>query len=196
MFYLIYDISGHRKVTNWKAPFTDTFNWPRVVHISWILLDAGFKPVEDFNAYTSHPNFKFTDEVFELAKIDKEEFEKNANDIKDVMDLFARVIEKASYIFSFNQQYNESIAGAEFLRTGIKHDLFKKENFCLMRESTFYCALPGKGGKMKWPTLNELHAILFNQQYSPSGNARADVVAAARCFIKLMKLGEFEDLFE
>lgn len=196
MKYLIYDISGHRKISNWKAPFTDTFTWPRILHISWILLDEDFKPIEDFNAYTKHPGFKINESMLEPCSIEMAEYEENASEIKDVMELFAKVITKAEIIFSFNQNYNENIAGAEFLRTGVKHELFTKENFCLMQESTFYCALPGRGGKMKWPSLNELHAILFNQKYGPSGNARADVVAAARCFIKLMKLGELEDIFE
>lgn len=194
--YLIYDLSGHRPISNWKAPFTDTFNWPRILHISWILLDEHFKPLEDFNAYAKHPGFKVSEQMTEQAHLDFAEYEENASGIKVIMEAFARVIEKADFTFSFNQTYNENIAGAEFLRTGVKHDLFKKENFCLMRESTFYCGLPGKAGKLKWPSLNELHAILFQQKYTPAGNARADVVAAARCFIKLMKLGEFEDLFE
>jgi hypothetical protein len=64
-----------------------------------------------------------------------------------------------------------------------------------MQESTWYCKLKGKDGRYKWPTLNELHAILFNQKYTPANNARADVIAASRCFIKLMKMGQLEDLF-
>jgi hypothetical protein len=194
--YLIYDLSGHRPVSNWKAPFTDTFSWPRILHISWILLDEEFKPLLDFNAYAKHSDFTVTEQMTEQAHIDHGEYEENASDVKAVMEAFDAVIKKTTYTFSFNQQYNENIAAAEFLRTGVRHELFKKENFCLMRESTFYCGLPGKAGKLKWPTLNELHAILFGQKYTPAGNARADVVAAARCFIKLMKLGEFEDLFE
>jgi hypothetical protein len=194
--YLIYDISGHRKVTNWKAPFTDTFSWPRILHVSWILLDKDFKPIQDFNAYVSHPGFKVNEQMTELCHLEYSEYLENASDGKDVMERFSAVIDQSEYTFSFNQQYNENIAGAEFLRSGVKHNLFKKENFCLMRESTFYCGLPGKGGKLKWPSLNELHAILFQQKFTPAGNARADVVAAARCFIKLMKMGEFADLFE
>ena len=65
-----------------------------------------------------------------------------------------------------------------------------------MQESTWYCKIPGRGGKYKWPSLNELHAICFNQKFSPAGNARADVIAASRSFIKLMKLGQLEDMFE
>lgn len=196
MNYLIYDVSGHRAVTNWKAPFTDTFNWPRILHISWILLDENLKPIADYNAYAEQPELRVGEEMLESVHLEPEEYEANKTDVKLIMQRFADDIEKADYVFSFNQEYNENIAGAEFLRTGVKHTLFKKENFCLMRESTYYCALPGKGGKFKWPTLNELHAVLFQQKYTPSGNARADVIAAARCFIKLKKLGELEDLFE
>lgn len=194
--YLIYDLSGHRQISNWNAPFTDTFSWPRVLHISWIMLDEDFKPLEDFNAYASHPGFRVNEQMTEQGHIDHAEYIENTSEVKDVMQAFSKVIDKVEYTFSFNQQYNENIAAAEFLRTGVKHNLFKKDNFCLMRESTFFCGLPGKRGNLKWPTLNELHAILFQQKFTPAGNARADVVAAARCFIKLMKLGEFEDLFE
>lgn len=196
MNYLLYDVSGHRAVSNWKAPINDSFNWPRILHISWILLDENLKPVSDFNAFVDQPDLRVGEEMLQSAHIEPEEYNANKADVKMIMQRFSEDIEKADYIFSFNQEYNENIAGAEFLRTGIKHSMFKKENFCLMRESTFYCALPGKGGKYKWPSLSELHAILFQQKYTPPGNARADVIAAARCFIKLKKLGELEDLFD
>ncbi len=196
MNYLIYDVSGHRAVTNWKAPVTDTFNWPRILHISWILLDENLKPLLDFNAYVDQPDLRVGEEMLASVHIEPQDYVANKSDVKMIMQRFAEDIEKADFIFSFNQEYNENVAGAEFIRNGIKHTMFKKENFCLMRESTYYCAIPGKGGKYKWPTLSELHAILFQQKYTPPGNARADVIAAARCFIKLKKLGELEDLFE
>lgn len=54
-----------------------------------------------------------------------------------------------------------------------------------MEEGTYYCKIPNKGGGYKWPTLNELHGFCFQKGYSPGNNARADVIAAARCFIKM-----------
>ena len=65
-----------------------------------------------------------------------------------------------------------------------------------MMEATWYCKLPARGGGYKWPSLQELYTILFKQRYSPSNNARADVIAAARSFIMLMKKGELEDFFD
>lgn len=65
-----------------------------------------------------------------------------------------------------------------------------------MEEGTYYCKIPAKGGGYKYPTLPELHASCFGQTYGPANNARADVIAAARCFIKLKKTGKLEDIFE
>ena len=105
MKYLIFDVSGHRKIGNWKAPFTDTFSWPRILHISWILLDENFKPLEDFNAYAKHPGFKVNESMLEPCSIDPGEYEENASEIKDIMQEFAKVVTKTDYVFSFNQGY-------------------------------------------------------------------------------------------
>ena len=68
------------------------------------------------------------------------------------------------------------------------------ESYCLMQEATYYCKIKGKGG-YKWPSLQEMHTIIFKQGFSPAGNARADVIAASRCFIALKKARAFEDIF-
>lgn len=179
----------------WNAPFHDVFNWPRMVHISWITLDEDFKPVLDYNSYIKPVGFKLTEEQAKKNSIDLEEFEKNAIDVRDVLTEFNNSLKTVDYVFAHNLNFNENVIGAEYYRASIDHDLYSKERFCLMQESTWYCKLKGKDGKYKWPTLNELHAILFNQKYTPANNARADVIAASRCFIKLMKMGQLDDIF-
>lgn len=64
-----------------------------------------------------------------------------------------------------------------------------------MQEGTYHCKLRGKRGGYKWPTLQEMHTVLFRQKYSPANNARADVIAASRCFIMLKKVRALEDIF-
>jgi len=113
-----------------------------------------------------------------------------------ILTQFTQSVEKAQYLVAHNMNMNESVISAEYLRTGLSNPIFKKERLCLMQESTYYCQLPSKGQGYKWPSLTELHAVCFQQRYSPSGNARADVIAAARCFIKLMKSNALEDFFE
>ena len=49
--YLIFDCSALATATNFKANFTDTEAWPRLVHISWILIGEDYKIIEDYPKY-------------------------------------------------------------------------------------------------------------------------------------------------
>ena len=50
------------------------------------------------------------------------------------------------------------------------------------------CQIPGgRGGKLKLPTLTELHQYLFNKPFSGAHNATADVEATTRCFLELLR---------
>jgi DNA polymerase III epsilon subunit-like protein len=196
MNYLIFDASAISKPANYKAPFSDTYAWPRMIHLSWILLNEQLKPVEDYDCIVKPEGFILTSEAEKNAHLDPEDFQKKGADLEEILDKFSATVEKADYLVSHNLNFNENVVAAEYIRKNKDINLFKKERICLMQESTHYCKIPNKRGGYKWPTLNELHIICFNQGYTPSNNARADVIAAARCFIKLMKIGELEDLFD
>jgi len=52
------------------------------------------------------------------------------------------------------------------------------------------CKLPSKSGRgYKWPTLNELHLQLFQEEFTDSHNVDVDVEACARCYFELRKRG-------
>lgn len=194
--YLIFDVSAVAQKADFKANFTDTEAWPRMMHISWILLDEAFKPVEDYDFIVVPPDGGWDDKSKKKALIDEEDIQKKSRSLEDILDTFSITADKAEYVFAHNLNYNENILGAEYVRLKKSINLFKKKRFCLMEEGTYYCKLKGFGGKYKYPTLPELHATCFGTSYSPPGNARADVIAATRCFIKMMKLGQLDDLFE
>ena len=194
--YLIFDATPISKPRDYKAPFSDTFAWPKLIHLSWIMLNEEFKPISDYDCIINPEGFSFDENIEKYAKIDKEDIESKGAKLEDVLKQFSKCVDDTEYVFAHNLNVSENVVAAEYLRKGINHNLFKAERFCLMQESTWYCKIPSKTGGYKWPTLRELHAVLFNQAYSPSGNARADVIAASRCFIKLMKLGQLVDLFD
>lgn len=196
MKYLLFDCSPIEKPTDYKAPFSDTFAWPRLIHLSWIILDKNFKPVEDFDCVIKPETFKLTKTIAKRVKIDQEDIDKKGAPIEEVLKQFAESVEKVEFVIAHNLKMNESVLGAEYIRHSLDNPMWRKERICLMQESTYYCKIPNRRGSYKWPSLTELHAICFQQRYSPANNARADVIAAARCFIKLMKIGQFEDLFE
>ena len=194
--YLIFDCSAIAQPKNWKAPFSDTFSWPRMIHLSWIILDKELKPVDDYDHIIQPEGFGITSEIENRAKIDLEDIETKGAPLEDVLNGFNKSLQQVEYVFAHNLTFNENVLAAEYLRKGISHDLFKKERFCLMQESTFFCKLPSKTGGYKWPTLSELHSIIFKKGYAPPNNARADVIAATRCFKALMMGGQLEDLFD
>lgn len=194
--YLIYDCSALATPSSYKAPFSDTFAWPRVIHVSWILLDKDLKPIGDFDRIVKPEGFTLSEDAMKKSSIDQEDLEKKAVLIETILDEFNESTNSCEYVFSHNLNFNENVLAAEYIRATKDIGMFKKERFCLMQESTYYCKLPSKTGGYKWPTLSELHATCFNSGYTPANNARADVIAAARCFIKLMKSKKLDDLFE
>ncbi len=194
--YLIFDCSAIDKPKNWKAPFSDTFSWPRMIHLSWIILDKDLKPTDNQDYIIKPEGFSVTPEIEKHSRIDQEDIKKKSESLEQVLNAFEQSLKEVYYVLAHNLNFNENVLAAEYLRKGINHSLFRKSRICIMQESTFYCKLPSKRGGYKWPTLSELHAIIFQKAFSPPNNARADVIAATRCF-KALKMGrQLDDLFE
>ncbi len=194
--YLIFDCSAIGKPHSYKAPFSDTFNWPRMIHLSWICLDEAFKPVKDFDCIVKPDGFAIDDTIAKNCRIELQEVEEKGESLEDILKAFDESVKETEFMFAHNLAFNENVIAAEYVRKNMTHKMFQSERFCLMQEATWYCKLPSRSGGYKWPSLNEMHAIMFEKKYAPSGNARADVIAASRCFIKLMKLGQLEDCFD
>jgi len=194
--YLIFDCSATEKPKNWKAPFSDTMSWPRMVHLSWIILDKDLKPMEDHDFIVTPEGFTIDETIASHCQIEVDRVEKKGKPLDEVLTAFDESLKKAYYVFAHNLNFNENVVAAEYVRRSIDHSLFRKLRFCIMQESTHFCKLPSKSGGYKWPTLSELHAIIFNKAFSPPNNARADVIAATRCFKALMMGKQLDDLFD
>ncbi len=194
--YLVFDCSAVDKPKDWKAPYSDTFNWPRLVHLSWIVLDADLRPLYDYDSIVRPEGYVFDENIQKKCKIDIEDFDQKKSDLEGILKQFSESVNDVQYLIAHNLNFNENVLAAEYIRKGIPIKMFEKERMCLMQEGTYYCKLPSKTGGYKWPSLLELHSVLFNKGYAPASNARADVIAASRCFIKLKKMGALEDYFD
>lgn len=196
MKYLVFDATGIGKPKDYKAPFTETHSWPRLIHLSWIVLSEDFKPVKDYDCIIKPEGFEIDHHVTKFSRLEEEKIAKKGEPLEDVIAAFTESIESVDYLIAHNMNVCENIVAAECMRKGIHPPLFTTERLCLMQEATFYCKLPSRGGGYKWPSMQEIYTTLFHQKYSPAGNARADTIAAARSFIMLMKKGELEDFFD
>lgn len=194
--YLVFDVSANGKPHSFNASPNDVFNWPRMIHISWIVLGENLKPMQDYNCLIKPEGFSISEDSAKKHAIDAEKAKEEGDQLKEVLQHFSDAVDEAKYLFAHNLNYNENIVAAEFKRANMEHRIFASERLCLMQEGTFYAKIPNRRGGYKWPTLMELHGAIFKQGFAPANNARADVIAASRCFIALHKVGAFDDLFE
>lgn len=192
--YLIFDSSANGKPRSYKAALDDLFNWPRMLHLSWIVLGEDLKPKGDFDCLIKPNGFTPTADALKQHHLEADALQEKGHELKEVLEQFKEAVNSCEYVFAHNLNYNEGIVGSEFYRCSISSPLISAEKYCLMHEGTYFCKLPGKRG-YKWPSLQELHSKVFKQGYTPTNHARADVIAATRCFIGLKQARAFEDIF-
>ncbi len=196
MKILIYDTSAADVVAKYNLPFTDTDNWPQLAHLSWILIDETGKELDSYDAQIKPSSQKISQKAANMHGLDKAAIEKDGIKVQEALRKFNDALAEADYVFSHNMNYNSNVMKAEYFRTGVVNELNSADEYCLMQESTYFCKLPAKrGDRYKWPTLTELHKVLFQKTYANAQNALADRNAASRCFIVLYKMNELQDIF-
>ena len=190
--YLIFDTETTGTPKNYNAPLTDSDNWPRMVQIAWQLHDTNGDLVEVHNFIVKPDGYTIPYAVVKIHGITTERAEKQGVPLGDVLEKFNEAVKKAKIVAGHNIEFDINIVGAEYHRVGCEMPLLDLPSLDTMKKTVDFCALPGgKGGKFKYPKLNELHKKLFGVEFDAAHNAAADVEATARCFLELIRLGIF-----
>jgi DNA polymerase-3 subunit alpha len=193
--YLIFDTETTGLPKNWKAPITDTDNWPRCVQIAWQLHDEMGELIEDQNYLIKPDNFEIPYESQKIHGISTELALEDGKALDEVLEKFNQSLEKSSFVIGHNVGFDINVIGCEFYRQQLKNSLSSKKLLDTCTENTaLLCELPGgRGGKYKLPTLIELHEFLFDTSFKEAHNATADVEATARCFLELIRIRRFNE---
>ena len=191
--FLIFDTETTGLPKNFKAPISDTDNWPRCVQIAWQLhdLDGSLIDNKDFLIYPDGFDIPYQSEKIHGISTDLAK-EKGVS-IDQVLKEFNRAIEQSKFIVGHNVSFDVNIMGCEFYRFSVENELVKKPVLDTCSENTAeLCKLRGgRGGRFKLPTLTELNEFLFNDVFAEAHNATADVEATARCFLELIRIKSF-----
>lgn len=196
MKFLLFDASANGQPKSYQASFRDSFNWPRMFHLSWQLLNEKGQILASRNDLIAPIGFSLSPTIEKKHKVKQDELKSNGIPVRESIDAFMSIVPDADMVFAHNLALNQGVVTAEADRAEILERLSSAETYCLMQEATYFCAIPGKGGKYKWPSLTEIHSRIFNRSYSNAGRADADVQALARCFIVMYKTGVLEDIFD
>ena len=190
--YLIFDTETTGLPRNYKAPITDSANWPRAVQIAWQLHDQWGNLIEHQDFLIAPDGFDIPYDAEKVHGISTKLAETQGVPIAEVFAAFNQALSKTQYVVGQNIGFDINIMGAEFYRYGVESPLTTIPVLDTCTETTAnLCQIAGgKGGRYKLPTLTELHSFLFGIPFSEAHNATADVEATARCFFELIRRGD------
>ena len=186
--YLFFDTETNGLPNNWKAPVTDTDNWPRVTQLAWQVYDEDGELIREVCSLIKPEGWTIPKEDFFIENnMSTERCEKEGVHLIDILEDFVEQVDNADYLIAHNMAFDEKVIGAEMIRKELS---FRQEpnKLCTMQESTNYCKMqPFRYGTYKWPTLLELHTKLFDEGFDGAHDALADVKACAKSFFELKK---------
>lgn len=187
--YLIFDTETTGLPKNYKAPVSDSDNWPRCIQLAWQLHDEWGNLLENKDFIIKPEGYNIPFESEKIHGISTELALSVGTDLKDVLEIFQKDLDRSKFVVGQNVEFDINIVGAEFFRLQLPTDLSVKPSLDTCTETTAeLCKIQGgKGGKYKLPTLTELHQFLFKQNFDEAHNAAADVQATARSFFELIR---------
>ena len=157
--FLIFDTETTGLPKNWKAPISDTSNWPRCIQIAWQLHDKYGKLKENKSFIIKPDGFDIPYESENIHGISTDLASAEGDELINVLESFNAAISKSKFIVGHNINFDLNVIGCEFYRSNFESKIDTVDVLDTCSEQTAeLCKLPGgRGGKFKLPTLTELH---------------------------------------
>ena len=124
--FLIYDTETTGLPKNWKAPLTDSENWPRLVQLAWQLHDAQGKLISRGNRIVKPEGFTIPFQSAKIHGINTERAESEGVILSEVIEEFNKDLERATYVMGHNIEFDINIVGAELHRLGQSFEVRKR----------------------------------------------------------------------
>ena len=131
--YLIFDTETTGLPKSYKAPMTDTENWPRCIQIAWQLHDDMGQVLEHDNFMVQPDGFNIPFDSEKIHGISTELAEEQGISLVESLERFNVVLGKTKFLVGQNVTFDVNIMGAEFIRAGIKpnFEAFEFDSFNL-----------------------------------------------------------------
>lgn len=159
---------------------------PRIIQLGFLLLNDKHEPVIAYKKLIKPDGWVVPDgDFWRDHGLFQADCEAKGVPILEAMQEFIKAVNLSKYLIAHNMDYDLPVIVSEMMALGLKADN-KPTKICTMRanEVVQHCALP----RNKFPNLQELHTILFNEGFEGGHDAWNDVVACAVCFLQLVNL--------
>ena len=144
--YLFFDTETTGVPRNYKAPSSDTRNWPRLVQLAWILTDGDGSRIHTGNMIVKPDGFIIPADAAKVHGITTQRAMAEGVDLKEVINQFKSDLDVATCIVCHNVDFDKKIVGAEMIRLGMRDEVGKKRSICTMQSSTDFCRIRGYYG--------------------------------------------------
>lgn len=186
-YYLFFDTETTGVPMDYNAPASNTYNWPRLVQLGWILTDEEGNDLSKGNEIVKPEGFVIPSDVVNIHGITTKIAQQKGKPLRTVVELFLRDAKQAKYLVGHNVSFDQKVVGAELYRLGITDVISTKKSICTMKEGTSICKIPGYNG-YKYPKLQELYIKLFGHSFEKAHDAMRDITATKKCFFEMKRL--------
>jgi len=100
--YLFFDTETTGLPQNWKAPVTNTANWPRLVQLAWLQFDANGTETGSGNHIIYPEGFTIAPEASRIHGITTEKARMAGEPLEGVLNSFQAVIQSAPVLVAHN----------------------------------------------------------------------------------------------
>jgi DNA polymerase III subunit epsilon len=164
MKLLIFDTETTGLPLNYnKQAIKEPNNWPHIVSISWVVLDAETNRVDSKKSFIVKPNnWIIPLDATKIHGISHESAMKNGKPLMEVMQEFSK--ESYDCLVAHNIQFDFNVLMNAYhwdLGMKINDSMYKRK--CTMLLSTELCKLSGQWG-YRWPKLSELYEFAFHRK--------------------------------
>lgn len=190
--YVIIDTETTGLPTRRVAHYTEHDVWPRIVSVSWALFDTHDYGLKHNYSIVRPDGFVVPEEASKIHGITTEHALAVGRPADEVLNELAWdvCIHRPALVVAHNIAFDFPVLLAEMHRLDLHSAIEKLPTCCTMVAATDYCGIPhGSGDGYKWPKLLELHEKLFGTGFDGQHDASKDVLACARCFLRLRELG-------
>ena len=187
-YYLFFDTETTGVPKDYKAPSSNTNNWPRLVQLGWILTDESGNKISSGNEIINPEGFVIPADASRVHGITTEVALREGKPLRQVVQSFLKDAEGIKCFVGHNVSFDQRVVGAELHRLGIADTVSTARSLDTMIAATDFCKIPGTYG-YKWPKLIELHRKLFGCDFEDAHDAMADITATKKCFFEMKRRG-------
>lgn len=189
--YLAIDVETTGLAKDYKADYSDTENWPRIVELAWQVLDSDLNLVKKKCNIIKPNNFIIPQDAIDIHGIDQQQAEEEGVELSGLLVELYDDIQNCQFIIGHNIAFDKRVLGCELFRANMLIELeqFKTlKKKCTMLSSMKLCDLKQNNSKrLKYPKLNETYVKLFDKKFEDAHMAEADLEATVECFRELKK---------